>query len=115
MRACSSGRAASKAPASLRALIYNALIKPPGGGIKRKHPHFLGKLGEQGEVMLGEESRVREEDKPYKKVTRGARKDASGRRQEARNMKQGTRGERQEARDKRQEPRGKGQTASGKI
>ena len=43
--------------------------------------------------------------KPYtsKKVTRGARKDASGRRQEARNMKQGTRGERQEARDKRQE------------
>ena len=90
-------------------------IKPPGGGIKRKHPHFLGKLGEQGEVMLGEESRVREEDKPYKKVTRGARKDASGRRQEARNMRQRTRGERQEARDKRQEPRGKGQTASGKI
>ena len=91
------------------------IIKPPGGGIKRKHPHFLGKLGEQGEVMLGEESRVREEDKPYKKVTRGARKDASGRRQEARNMKQGTRGERQEARDKTQEPRGKGQTATGKI
>ena len=65
-------------------------IKPPGGGIKRKHPHFLGKLGEQGEVMLGEESRVREEDKPYKKVTRGARKDASGRRQETRNMMQKT-------------------------
>ena len=63
----------------------------------------MGKLGEQGEVMLGEESRVREENKPYKKITRCARKDASGRRQEAR-------GERQEGRDKRQEPRGKGQT-----
>ena len=30
--------------------------------MKRKHPYFLGKLGEQGEVMLGEESRVREEN-----------------------------------------------------
>ena len=70
--------------------------------MKRKHPYFLGKLGEQGEVMVGE-SRVREENKPYKKMTRGARKDASGRRQEAR-------GERQEGRDKRQERRGKGQT-----
>ena len=35
--------------------------------MKRKHPYFLGKLGEQSEVMLGEESIVREENKPYKK------------------------------------------------
>ena len=86
-------------------------MKPPGGGMKRKHPHCLGKLGEQGEVMLGGESSVREENKPYKKVTRGARKDASGRRQEARNMKQGTKGKRQEAKDKRQVARYKRQEA----
>ena len=44
---------------------------------------------------------MREKDKPYKKVTRGAKKDASGRRQEARNMMQAAGGKTQEARDKR--------------
>ena len=60
--------------------------------MKRKHPYFLGKLGEQGEVMLGEESRVREEDKPYKKSYKRCEKRCK--RQEARSKKH-------EARDKR--------------
>ena len=80
--------AARTRPPPLRKFRCTA-IKPPGGGIKRKHPHFLGKLGEQGEVMLGEESRGREKrNNPWKKVTRGARREASGKRQETRNTRQ---------------------------
>ena len=50
--------------------LTDAVEIKPGSGMKRKHPHLLGKLGAQGEIGLGEERKRPREAKKDKENKR---------------------------------------------